>query len=258
MAEQYRILFIGAHHEEIEAECPNIAASLALAGCKVHILNPIGGWNWTVIRNLGEGGRERTIANAVAAAKELGCEKTIWDYPVAQCDRYQAEIIDRMAEFVLDFAPDIVMMHWPKDSHADHRLVARITRHAIAARVNISPASHPNVKPVREFYAYQTGVVQAYGFFPDMLVKCTAETMKCADNAVACFEETVPRSVPIWRHNYHAKDDYWGLLAGGPAEALKFLGPYLPLDGFLLKKILGDNLCPAPFEKFNFDHDSQL
>ena len=97
----YKVLIVGAHHEEVEAEFPNIAANLTSAGCKVHILNPIGGWNWTFIRNLVGDGRARTIADAKAAAAELGCEKTIWDYPVAQCDRFQAEIMDRMAEFLI-------------------------------------------------------------------------------------------------------------------------------------------------------------
>ena len=41
----FKVLFVGAHHEEIEVECPNIATALAKAHCKVTILNPIGGWN---------------------------------------------------------------------------------------------------------------------------------------------------------------------------------------------------------------------
>jgi len=79
-----KILFIGAHHEEIEAECPNTAAALAMAGCEVTILNPIGGWNWLFIQNLEGNGRERTIQDANAAAQALGCKKVIWDYPVAK------------------------------------------------------------------------------------------------------------------------------------------------------------------------------
>ncbi len=67
MSEAVKVLIAGAHHEEIEAECPNIAASLAPAGYRVRILNPIGGWNWTFIRSLGADGRERTVADATAA-----------------------------------------------------------------------------------------------------------------------------------------------------------------------------------------------
>lgn len=202
MSNLANVLIVGAHHEEIEAECPNIAAALAMAGCKVTILNPVGGWNWTFIRSLGADGRERTIANALAAAKELGCEKVIWDYPVAQVDRFRDEMIDRMAEFLLALSPDIVLMHWPQDTHADHRLVARATHHVLSTAPNLSSKTYPAYQEVKEVYAFQS--------------------------------------------------------AGAPAEALKFLGPRLPLEGFLLKKILGTRVVPAALESFACVRELQL
>lgn len=242
-----RILFIGAHHEEIEAECPNTAAALSLAGCDVTILNPVGGWNWTFIRSLGGWGRERTIADATAAAAELGCKKVIWDYPVAQVDRYQNEIIDRMAEFIAGYSPEIVFIHWPKDTHSDHRLVAKVSRQALGPTLNIIPREIKDFKPPVEVYAYQTGVSQAYDFIPDLLVKTDETTFAMADRCIECFKNTAPRFVPAWKQNYHSKAAYWGnLVANGSAEAFKFLGPVLPLKGFRLKEILGDRLEAAP------------
>ncbi len=260
MKEQTKVLIVGAHHEEIEAECPNIAAALALAGCRVTILNPVGGWNWTFIRSQGEGVRERVLADAAAAAKELGCEKVVWDYPVAQVDRHKPELIDRMAEFLIGLDPEIVLMHWPLDSHADHRAIAQVTRHVLYTAANISPDDHPEYRGPREIYAFQTGVSQAYHFIPDLLVKTDSETMACADRAVACFVNTAQEYVPVWRKNFHTKAEYWGNLADAPspAEALKFFGPKLPLDGFLLKKILGDRVISTPFDRFFYNQDFQL
>ena len=247
MENKPKVLFIGAHHEEIEAECPNIAAALTLAGCDVTILNPVGGWNWTVIRGLGENGRERTIADATAAAAQLGCKKVIWDYPVAQVDRYKHEIIDRMAGFIADYSPEIVFIHWPLDTHADHRLIAKVSRHALGPTLNILPGSYPDFKPAVEVYAYQTGVAQAYNFIPDLLVKTDKKTMDMADRCIDCFNNTAPRFVPAWKQNFHTKAAYWSNLSGEEgAEALKFLGPVLPLSGFRLKEILGDRLIAAP------------
>lgn len=258
MKKQFKVLVVGAHHEEIEAECPNLVAALSLAGCRVTILNPVGGWNWTFVRSLGKGGRERVIADALSAAKALGCEKVIWDYPVAQVDRYQPELIDRMSEFLLELNPEIVLMHWPLDGHADHRAVAHVTRHVLTTAPNISSGSHPKYRNVREVYAFQTGVGQAYHFIPDILVKTDKESMTRADRAVACFNNTSPDFVTAWRKNFHTKADYWGNLIGTPAEALKFLGPELPLDGFLLKKILGDRVVSTPFDRFYYNADFQL
>ncbi|MBQ9368565.1 MAG: PIG-L family deacetylase [Victivallales bacterium] len=256
----YKVLIVGAHHEEIEVECPNIAISLSAAGCKVTILNPIGGWNWTFIRDLGPNGRERTIDDATRTAKTLGCEKVIWDYPVAQADRYQAEIMDRMAEFLLETSPDIVLMHWPLDSHADHRLVAHVTRHILSTATNISPNRHKDYQAVKEVYAFQTGVSQAYHFIPDMFVKADEATMATADKAIECFLPTCgPDIVDSWRRNFHDKAAYWGHACGVRlCEALKFLGPRLPLEGFLMKKILGDRLLSAPLASYFYDEHYQL
>ena len=250
MEEKKRILFIGAHHEEIEAECPNTAAALSLAGCDVTILNPIGGWNWTFIRSLGENGRERTIADAVNAATELGCKKVIWDYPVAQCARFQAEIMDKMAEFLIDYSPDIVFIHWPEDTHADHRLIARISRHVLGTARNIIPGDAPNFKPPVEVYAFQTGINQAFGFIPDILVAVDDKTMSMADRCIDCFNNTAPDSVPHWKKNFHTKAAYWSNLSETDgAEAFRFSGPTLPLDGFLLKKILGARVKSSSFSE---------
>ena len=255
-----RVLFIGAHHEEIEAECPNTAAALSLAGCDVTILNPVGGWNWTFIRSLGEGGRERTMADAPAAAAELGCKKVIWDYPVAQVDRYRDEIIDRLAEFLTELMPEIVFIHWPLDTHADPRLVAKVSRHVLNTALNIVPHAVPGFTPPAEVYAYQTGVSQAYNFVPDILIRTDETTMSMADRSIDCFNNTAPASVPHWKKNFHTKAAYWSNLSGGDgAEAFKFLGPHLILDGFKLKKILGERMQPANiFELYNCNPDFQL
>ena len=260
MSEKTKILFIGAHHEEIEAECPNTAAALSLAGCEVTILNPVGGWNWTFIRSLGEGGRERTIAEATAAAAELGCKKVVWDYPVAQVDRFQHEMMDRMAQFVADYSPEIVFIHWPRDTHADHRLVAKVSHHVLGPTLNMIPGSAPNFKPPREIYAYQTGVSQAYNFSPDIFIETDETTMAMAERCVNCFKGTSPNFVPAWKQNYLTKAAYWGnLVAGGSAEAFRFIGPRLPLEGFKLKEILGRRMVAAPMtELYNCNQDFWL
>ena len=259
MNKNIRILFIGAHHEEIEAECPNTAAALTLAGCEVTILNPVGGWNWTFIRSLGENGRERTIADATAAAAELGCKKVIWDYPVAQTDRYRDEMMDRMAQFLVDYSPEIVFIHWPLDTHADHRIVSHVSRHILGPAVNIIPGSAPDFKPPVEVYAYQTGVGQAYNFIPDVLVTTDSTTMAMADRCIDCFNNTAASSVPYWKKNFHTKAAYWSNLSNTEgAEAFKFLGPRLPLTGFRLKEILGERMQPALYEIYNCNQDFQL
>lgn len=248
------ILYVGAHHEEMEAECPNTPALLAEAGCRVVFLNPVGGWNWTAIRQLGPSGREDTIRDATAAAAVLGCEKVIWDYPIQGLEQFRSEILQRMADFMLDLKPSIVMMHWPLDTHPDHRYVAKLTKAAIGSAVNLVPDLGRSMN-VREIYAFQTGIFQAYNYTPDLLVTCTDSSMAKAHKCLDCFRRSVPQMAEGWRKNVLGKTAYWGINTGVPTEALKFMGPKLPLDGFLLKKILGDKLISMPTDQYYRNDD---
>ena len=262
MEEQTRILFIGAHHEEIEVECPNIASALSLAGCDVTILNPVGGWNWSFVRGLEGDGRKRVMEDAANAAAELGCRKVIWDYPIAQVDRYQAEIIDRLCDFIAEYDPQIAMIHWPHDINSDHRLIAHISRHALGWAKEISQDKFKkDRKGLKEIYAYQTGVAQAYKFVPDLLVLADEKTMAMSDRSIEKFNPTSGEFVGMWKRSFHAKAEYWGTMLEGnyQAEALKFVGPKLPLEGFLLKKILKEKLVNAPiYEMWNDNPDWHL
>lgn len=239
------VLIVAAHHEEVEAEFPNTAAQLAAHGCRVVILNPVGGWNWVMVRELGAGGRETVLAEAKAAAVCLGCEKVVWDYPVADLAKYESELIERMADFMLDLKPSILLMHWPFDSHRDHRFIARATLKVFDTAPNLVKDLGRSLS-IREIYAFQTGVYQAYNFIPELLVRCTPASLAAAKASFACFKKSAPDALRRdWQNNADVKSLYWGSLLGKEgvrAEGLKFIGPNYPLDGFLLRKILGDDL----------------
>jgi LmbE family N-acetylglucosaminyl deacetylase len=251
------ILFIGAHHEEIEAECPNIPAKLAALGHRVVILNPVGGWNWSFVRKLGDGGRERIIQEAVAAAGELGCEKMIWDFPIAEVAENRLEIMHKMADFVMDLNPSIVFIHWAEDSHADHRAIAQISHHVLRTAPSLVE-DYQRPFNIEEVYAYQVGINQTGSFWPDMLVMADAESMNKAEKAIKCFYGTSKDMAKSWWKNVQTKTGYWSHIAHDrPAEALKFIGPALPLKGFKLAKLLGEDLIPASSENWLFKKEYQ-
>jgi LmbE family N-acetylglucosaminyl deacetylase len=252
------VLIIGAHHEEVEAEFPNTAAKLADKCARVVILNPVGGWNWSFIRGLGADGAKRTILEAQRAAKELGCEKVIWDYPVAELEAHKLEIMRRMADFILDLNPSIVLTHWPLDSHADHRLIAKISRHVL----NVAPNLVENFKRglnVKEIYAFQAGITQTYNYTPDFLALADADSMRKAEKALRCFHGSARQRARVWWENVQCKTNSWKQFTGGvPAEPLKFVGPQLPLRGFRLAEILGDDIVSMPFDRWFCDSDGQI
>lgn len=245
------ILFIGAHHEEMEAECPALPMKLAAQGHRVIILNPVGGWNWVHIRKLGPRGKERTVQEASNAAAKLGCEKVIWDYPVAKVWEYRTEITIMMADFIMDVKPSIVFIHWPYDTHADHREIARISSHVLHTAINLTDKTQKG-PDIREVYAFQTGMIsQAYNFIPDFTVAVKDSEMKKAEEALKCFKGTSPSMVPMWINNVKVKAAFWGHYSGvKAAEAYKFIGPLFPVGGLRLASLLGKEMIARPFEKW--------
>lgn len=254
MSTQKAVLFIGAHHEEIEASCPILPCKLAARGLRVVILNPIGGWNWCAIKQLGKGAKERIRDEALKAARALGCEKIIWDYPVAEASSCRAEITRRFAELLTDINPAFVFMQWPRDSHADHRLISQISYHALQQAPNIVEAA-PELL-LEETFAFQSGMDQTCDFWPDFLVLANAGEMKKAEQSLRCFTSYGDKWERWW-NAIRAKTAYWEYLTagGGPAEAYKFLGPRLPIKGLALAEFLGEDIRPVINERWCFGKD---
>lgn len=120
-----KILAIGAHPDDPESTCGGTIAKMVKAGHDVVAVYMTHGERGISGVSLEESARIRT-AEAEAACKVLGCRHIF----LTQIDgateinpaRYQ-EFIDLMkAE-----KPDIVLTHWPIDSHRDHAICSILT-----------------------------------------------------------------------------------------------------------------------------------
>lgn len=252
------VLFIGAHNEEIECECPILPMKLAAKGLRVLILNPVGGPNWTAVRRAGEGAYEKVTADCVRAAEALGCEKVIWDYPCADVKRHRGEIQSRMAELYAEISPMFAFIHWPHDTHADHREIADISFHILHRAPNLieDPFHKFNLK---EAYDFQAGFTQTYDFWPDFLVLAGEDEIEKAKCAIQCFKTYGAEKCRIWSDNVQGKLAYWEQVGGhGPAEAYKYLGPTTPAHGLRLAEVLGDEMTPVTCERWQFPYGAGL
>jgi len=248
-------LFIGAHHDEIEVECPILPCKLASKGLRVVIVNPMGGWNWHVIRLKGKGAKEKIRDEALKAAEVLGCEKIIWDYPasVASSD-HRPEITRRLAELLMEINPAFVFIHWPYDSHPDHRLISQISYHVLQSARNIVDDPQPELL-TEEVFAFQAAIYQTRDFWPDFCVLANEEEMNRVQEALLCFE-TYGEERERWWRGLQAKSAGWAHLVGdGPAEAYKFIGPHLPIRGLALAELLGDDIRAVTNEHWCFGKD---
>ena len=114
-----RILVIGAHPDDPETCAGGLLALAAAAGHEVT----------SVYLTTGEAGIPGTAAPAAAAIRRREAERACAILGVKAVFLGEidgATVVDqaryrKMAEFLRDQKPDLVVTHWPIDTHADHR-----------------------------------------------------------------------------------------------------------------------------------------
>jgi len=105
IVEKSRVLAIGAHADDIEYGCGGVLAAAKVAmGITVCSVN-----------------EEHREAEAFSAGEILGSE-TVFLNQKKSCIN-EREIIGMLEEKVRQFSPDIIAVHWPEDTHQDHRIV---------------------------------------------------------------------------------------------------------------------------------------
>ena len=105
IVENSRVLAIGAHADDIEYGCGGVLAAARVAmGITVCSAD-----------------EEHREDEAVSAGKILGSE-TVFLRQKKSCIN-EREIIGLLESHISQFSPDIIAVHWPEDTHQDHRVV---------------------------------------------------------------------------------------------------------------------------------------
>ena len=76
--------------------------------------------------------KEVRTGETLAACEILGVRGVVWDYPHEGID-VTTENIARVTAGLVEERPDILIAHWPVDTHPDHRCVASL---ALSAYLN--------------------------------------------------------------------------------------------------------------------------
>jgi LmbE family N-acetylglucosaminyl deacetylase len=114
-----RVLFVGAHSDDIEIGCGGTILRLAEECPKAHV-------SWVV---LGGGGVRRLEAENSAAAflsKHRHRRISVRDFKVSYFP-FQGEKLKEYIESLKEFRPDLVFTHYRHDLHQDHRFVSELT-----------------------------------------------------------------------------------------------------------------------------------
>lgn len=132
-----RILFVGAHFDDVELGAGGTAAKLAVQGKEVYKLtltDNVTNFDAMNITVAYESSREQSAE----ACKVLGITE-LTDFEPAPCTEliYRKEIMQRVEKYILDLGIDTVFMHFKADMNTDHVAAFRICLTAARHCANI-------------------------------------------------------------------------------------------------------------------------
>jgi len=144
-----KVLAIGAHADDVELGCGGTLLKWAGEGHEIviHVVtdSAYASPDGEPIRSAADAAKE-----AHAAAARLGARLTIGSFPCFGIADANAATGTALAGLVRTERPEMIMVHWDGDSHADHRTVALATLHAarrvptvLGYRSNWYPGSRP-------------------------------------------------------------------------------------------------------------------
>jgi len=120
------VVAIGAHLDDIELGCGGTLARAAAEGSDVHMIvmskSAYANYDGTVRRTEAEAHDEGR-----SAARALGLENLeILEFPTKDIP-YDSTTVEALNRSLDGLAPDLVITHWPNDTHQAHRNVALAT-----------------------------------------------------------------------------------------------------------------------------------
>lgn len=149
-----RYLAIGAHPDDLELRCFGTLAKLKAQGHAIGVCNIANGSlghvtippeKLKVIRH----------AEAAAAAALIGAEHFVADVDDMTLDRHNQAVIQRVAEIIRRFRPDVIFTNDPNDYHPDHIEASWLVFHASFSsslpNYQTDSANHPVVPLIYYF-----------------------------------------------------------------------------------------------------------
>jgi len=182
-----KIVCIGAHPDDPESGCGGTLARYAALGHSVTVIYLTRGERGIRDKGLDEAAKIRA-GEAETACKIMGTEPAFF----GQIDgdtRVSREEVEKMSKLVTAQKPDIVLTHWPIDTHMDHQVASVL---AIRAFVGMGE------KPQIYYFEVNTGS-QSQGFLPNTYVDISGSLEK---KKAALFAHKSQGGEEIWREHH--------------------------------------------------------
>jgi len=161
-----RILFIGAHPDDIELGCGAFIAQIA-SQTEVRCVTLSDNQKDPALKNLPD---EHFTAMAALGVKPD--RVSLLTYETRRFPFFRQEILEEMVKLQREFQPDIVFVHTSADVHQDHKTVTEEALRAFRGRT------------VLGFDVIRS----SYGFFPNFLVSVTEEQVNSKIQSLRCYK----------------------------------------------------------------------
>jgi LmbE family N-acetylglucosaminyl deacetylase len=122
------VVCIGGHPDDPESGCGGTLARYAAAGHRVTIVYLTRGERGIEGKSLDEAARIRT-AESEAACRILGATPRFFGQ-IDGATEFTYAHIGAMTKLVVVEKPDVILAHWPIDTHPDHQVASLLAMHA--------------------------------------------------------------------------------------------------------------------------------
>lgn len=176
LGSRVHVVVVGAHPDDPETGCGGTIAKLTADGHRVTIIYLTRGEAGVCDGDHAVTARVRT-AEALAGARVLGAQ-AVFANQIDGKTSAGPEACSRFTQLLRSLRPDVVLAHWPHDTHADHRTTAELARTAWETLGRTFALV---------YYEVMTGI-QTYDFQPNLYVdvSLTEEEKRASIYAHVC------------------------------------------------------------------------
>lgn len=211
-----RVLCIGAHPDDPESGCAGTLTRYVELGHSVTVLYLTRGERGIRDKGLDEAGQIRT-AECQKACEIMGARATFFGQVDGATEMTRAHV-EHMTRLLTEERPDVILAHWPVDTHMDHQVASMLSIRAWMAL---------GEKPRLYFFEVNTGS-QTQGFLPNTYVDVTPSFEK---KKAALFAHVSQDGEGIWREHHEIIAQWRGREAGvKAAEAFVHLDRNSPMS----------------------------
>ena len=194
-AARLTVICVGGHPDDPESGCGGALIRYAAAGHNVTVVYLTRGERGIPGKSLDEAARIRT-AECEAACKIMGATPVFFGQIDGATEITHAHV-DAMTRLLATRNPDIVLTHWPIDTHMDHQVASMLT---IRAWITL------RTPPALYFFEVNAGS-QTEGFAPNVYVDITSVVEQ---KKAALFAHVSQDGRGIWREHHEIMAQWRG------------------------------------------------